>query len=95
MDMNAMRHNLIRRQILKILEPEYPKTIDAQVLRRVLDNFGHAMDLSKLRSYLAYLEERGCVKVIEKKDFGIVLVSITSTGLDVIDGRKDECGIEV
>lgn len=93
--MNSLRHNAVRRQILKILAPEYPKTVDMAILQRVLATFGHAMDTEKLRAYLAYLEERECIRVVEKSGFDFVMVSITSTGLDVLDGRKDECGIEV
>lgn len=92
---DSVRHNIIRRQILKILAPEYPKTIDCDILRRVLANWGHAMDADKLNAYLAYLVERGCIRVEEKKDFGFTLVAITSVGLDVLDGRRPECGIEV
>ncbi len=92
---NAIRHNMIRLQILKILAPEYPNPIDFDILRRVLANWGHAMDHGQLGGYLAYLTEKGCVRVEEKKDFGFTLVAITSTGLDVLDGRKAECGIDV
>lgn len=92
---NAIRHNIIRLQVLKILAPEYPRTIDFDILRRVLANWGYALDAEKLRGYLAYLVEKGCVRVEEKKDFGFTLVAITSVGLDVLDGRRPECGIEV
>lgn len=92
---NAIRHNIIRLQILKILAPEYPKTIDFDILRRVLANWGYALDKDKLAGYLAYLTEKGCVRVEVKSDFGFTLVSITSNGLDVLDGRRPECGIEV
>lgn len=89
------RHNLIRRRILDILAPEYPKTVDGIILQRVLANFGHPMDTEKLKSYLAYLEERRCVTVKEVKDTDIFMAAITADGLDVIDGRKNERGIEI
>ena len=92
MKMTAQRHNLAREQILKILAPEYPKPVDAVILRRCLANFEHPMDANKLAGYLAYLVERGCV-VVEEKPYDITLVRITSTGLDVLDGRVDDCGI--
>ncbi len=95
MTMDAERHNLVREQILKVLAPEYPKPVDAVILRRCLANFGHPMDVHKLTGYLAYLQERGCVVVEEKKSFAITLVRITSRGLDVIDGRIKDCGIGV
>jgi len=95
MEMNAERHNRIRLLILKVLAPEYPKTVDSVILRRCLSNFGYPMDAEKLCSYLAYLQERDYVRVEEKKKFDIVMVSITATGLDVLDGRIDDPGIGV
>jgi hypothetical protein len=93
MEMNAERHNRIRLLILKVLAPEYPKTVDSVILRRCLSNFGYPMDNDKLCSYLAYLKERGYLLVEEKKAFDIIMVSITATGLDVLDGRIDDRGI--
>lgn len=95
MEMNTEKHNRIRLLILKTLAPEHPKTIDSVILRRCLSNFGYPMDSEKLCSYLAYLQERGYVRVEEKKAFDIIMVSITATGLDVLDGRIDDRGIGV
>ncbi len=93
--MEPERHNLAREQILKVLAPEYPKSVDAVILRRCLANFGHPMDAHRLSGYLAYLVEIGCVIVEEKKPYDITLVRITSRGLDVLDGRVTECGVGI
>jgi hypothetical protein len=65
------------------------------LLRKSLADIGYPMDHEKLMSYLAYLKERDYVNVEERKQFGIVLVSVTAKGLDVLDGRIEDVGIGV
>ena len=95
MNIEAEKHNRIRVLILQILSRQYPKPIDAVLLRRVLDDFGYPISEDLLRSYLAYLNERGCVRLDEKKAFDIVMASATAKALDVLDGRIIEQGIEL
>lgn len=95
MNIEAERHNRVRVLILKILAPQHPNKVDAVLIRRLLADFGVPISEHSLKSYLAYLEERGCVAVTEKRDFGITMVSITAKGLDILDGRVVEQGIEL
>jgi len=95
MNIEAEKHNRIRVLILKILAPQHPNPTDAVLLRRCLADFGYPVAEHSLKSYLAYLAERGCVTITEKKDFDITMASITAKGLDLLDGRIIEPGIEL
>lgn len=95
MDMTAEKHNRVRRLILQALVPEHPNPVDAVILRRCLANLGYAMDARDLDSYLAYLRERGYVRLGERKGFDITLVTITADGLDVVDDRLHDRGVGV
>lgn len=91
----AERHNRIRVLVLKILAPQHPNRVDAVLIRRLLADFGFPISEHSLKSYLAYLNERGCVAIEEKPQYDITLVSITAKGLDILDGRIAEQGIEL
>jgi len=95
LNFDAERHNRIRVCILKVLAPQHPNKVDSVLLQRVLADFGYPVSDHSLRSYLAYLEERKCVRLDEKKAFGILLASITAHGLDILDKRATEEGIEL
>ena len=95
MDLKVLRHNHIRKLILECLKPDHPNAIDSVMLRVELAHMGYAMDDASLKSYLAYLEERGYVRVEEKKGFDITLVAIRAAGLDVLDGRIEDLGVGV
>jgi len=69
--------------------------VDAVSLRKLLADLSYPMDADTLAAYLAYLEERGYVRIDERKKYDIVLVSITANGLDVLDGRIDDHGVGV
>lgn len=95
MNLRAEKHNQIREYILKILAPEHPRPVDAVIVRRCLANFNYPMDADTLGSYLAYLEERGYVRVEKIKNYDIVMVSITADGLDILDRRIKDRGVGV
>lgn len=58
-------------------------------------DLGYPMDEDSLASYLAYLKERGYVRVEKRPAFDITLVSITADGMDVLDGRIEDRGVGV
>lgn len=93
----TIRHELARGQILKILAPEHPNPVDFTLLRRLLDTFGFTVRDETLISYCAYLQERGYLKMeVRKTSVGVLrFAMITATGLDLLDGRKDDDGVEV
>lgn len=93
--LDALKHNRIRVKVLEILSPEHPRPVDFVILRRCLANFGHPVSEQSLQSYLVYLEERGCVKITRNKDNEILFAIITAKGLDILDGRITEQGIEL
>ena len=88
----ALIHDRIRELILESLTPSYPSPVDSVVLRRHLANMGHPMSDEDMMSYVAYLVEKGLAKT-DKRGSGIVLISITARGLDVVDERIDEIGV--
>jgi len=95
MNIEAEKHNRIRVYILKILSPQHPHPVDAVLLRRCLADFGYPISDHALESYLAYLEERGCLKITKKEQFNITMAAITAKGLDILDKRIFEDGIKV
>ncbi len=90
-----LRRNRIRKLLLQFLAKSYPNPIDAILVRRGLSDLGYPIDEEQLVSYLAYLSERGYVVVKEKKDFGIRLIRITATGLNLVDGDIEDPGVGV
>jgi hypothetical protein len=97
MDAKKERYRRIRGLILKLLAQEHPGPIDLLVLHRLLDDLRYAMTEEELSSHLIYLEEKGCVRIERRKTSGIELVmaAVTAAGLDVLDGFKDTCGVDV
>jgi hypothetical protein len=90
--LDSQRHNRVRQLILRIASPVYPNALDAQLLRATLGTLGYPMSDHDLGFYLAYLKEKGYVRLDDKPEFGICLVTITAQGIDVMDGRiKDAC----
>jgi len=92
---DAMKHNRGRVKVLEILSPEHPNAVDFVLLRRCLANFGYPVSEHTLQSYLVYLEERGCVVITRNKDKQILFAIITAKGLDILDGRIAEQGIDI
>lgn len=89
---DAIKHDRVRHLILKALAPDYPDPIDTVVLRRLLSTMGYPMSESDLKSYVAYLEEKGLIKV-DKRANDIVLIRATATGLDAMDARIEVKGV--
>ena len=94
---NKERYRRIRGAILKLLAHEHPGPIDFMVLHRLLDDLRYTITGEELQSHLGYLEEKGCIKFERRRTTGveIVMVTITAQGLDVLDGFKDTCGVDV
>jgi hypothetical protein len=88
------RHNMVRRHILTIAAKSYPRPIDSELLRATLATLGYPMDGHALEFYVSYLAEKECLKVEKKEAFEITLITITARGIDAMDGRLRDCGIE-
>jgi len=89
------RHEVARGKLLKILVADYPNPIDSVLLRRLLDTFGMPVREEALLSYVAYLEERGYVRTETRRGSDIRMVSATATGVDVVDGRVEDEGVDI
>ncbi|MFB3926898.1 MAG: hypothetical protein ACE14T_12680 [Syntrophales bacterium] len=91
------RYRRIRGAILKLLAHEHPGTIDVKVLHFLLDDLRFTMTEEEMKSHLVYLEEKGCVRLEKRKSTGVTIemAVITSAGLDVLDGFKADCGVDV
>ncbi len=96
-DVRKERYRRIRGAILKLLAHEHPGPIDAKVLQFLLDDLGYTIDEEELSSHVAYLQEKGCLKQEKRQSSGakITMVLITAQGLDVLDGFKPDCGVDV
>lgn len=94
---NKERYRRIRGAILKLLAHEHPGPIDFVVLHRLLDDLRFTITTEELQSHLVYLEEKGCVRFERRSTTGveITMVTITASGLDVLDGFQDTCGVDV
>lgn len=89
-----LRHNMVRRHILTIAAKSYPLPVDSELLRATLATLGYPMDAHALEFYVSYLEEKGCLKIEKKESYRITLIAITARGIDAMDGRLRDCGIE-
>ncbi|MGA3114856.1 MAG: hypothetical protein ABSF90_10550 [Syntrophobacteraceae bacterium] len=88
------RHNMIRRHILTVVAKSYPRPVDSELLRATLATLGYPMEAHALEFYVSYLQEKECLKVETKMAYGITLITITARGIDAMDGRLRDCGIE-
>lgn len=95
MNPKSATHNRIRMLILRILSPEHPNPVDAAIVRRCLSDLGYPITEQTLRSYLEYLSERGYVRMDEREQFDILMVSISADGLDLLDGRIKDRGVGI
>lgn len=93
--MKAIKHNRIRHLILETLSLNYPRPLDALIIRLTLSNMGYPITESDLDAYFAYLKERGYITVETRPGYDITLTAITANGLDVLDGRVDDRGVGV
>lgn len=92
----SAKNRRIRIALLELLKTEYPGALDLRALRFALDNLGYPMPDTTLGAHLKYLEEKGYVKLDDKKDFGfkVAFASLAAKGWDLIDGHLRERGID-
>lgn len=97
MDPNLRRKERTRGYILKMLMQEYPNVMDADVVYFTLNDLGFCMDRETFNFHLGYLLEKRLIRE-EKRTAGkaitIRMIAATSYGLDVMDGRVSECGVD-
>lgn len=93
---NTEKNKRVRVALLELLATEYPGTLDLKVLQFSLDNLGYPMPQESLTAHLAYLEEKGYVRLEKKKGYGfeIAFAALTANGWDLLDGHRNEKGID-
>jgi hypothetical protein len=85
---------MVRRHILTIAAKSYPLPVDSELMRATLSTLGYPMDARALDFYVSYLVEKGCLKIEKHESFKLTLITITAHGIDAMDGRMRDCGIE-
>jgi hypothetical protein len=97
MEVKKERYKRIRGAILKLLAYEHPGSIDFKVLHFLLDDLRYTITEEECLSHVHYLFDKGLVKKDTRKTSGVelIMVSITSRGLDLIDDFIEEPGVDV
>ena len=80
--------------ILDGLERAPGREYSNEMLQRLLRENFHRLSISDLNELIAWLENRGFVKVTRLGDSGFMLVHITRAGIDVALGNTRADGIE-
>lgn len=96
MDARVERYRRVRGAVLRVLAKEHPRPVDLKVLRVLMNELGYGLDDRECLGHIEYLAEKEFVRREEKKAGGlrIMLVSISANGLDLIDGLKEDIGID-
>lgn len=101
MDPKKQRYRRIRGLILKLLAFEHPGTIDAVLLRFLLDDLKYPTSQEEFDSHVAYLaySTKGYLVSETKSSGGVKITHITITpkGLDLIDKftAESDPGVDV
>ena len=96
MDPKVEKYRRTRGAILKLLAFEHPGSIDQIVLHRLLDDLNITITFEELKSHIAYLEEKHCIR-IDRRKIGrveLTMITICANGLDALDGIHTECGVD-
>ena len=97
MEPKKERYRRIRGMMLKLLAHQHPHPLDSKVLFALLDDLKYSISDEEFESHVIYLVEKGLVKRDVLKSGGVKLemITICPDGLDVLDGFKEECGVDV
>ena len=89
----------IRGYILKVIKLSYPQPVGSNVIDVCLIDAGMPCSMTQLEGHLHYLTDRGYVtiKSNEMKEIGnrILLVNLTSHGIDVLEGTLKDEGVRL
>lgn len=81
-----------RRVILDALEQDADYSHNEDILRSILEHFGHTVSRDKLRTELSWLAEQGLVTVSVNGD--VYIVRLTARGEDIALGRATIPGVK-
>lgn len=90
---------IIRNEILKVLDEMSSTGASTKLLRKALNTSGLSVTQENVNKEVEYLQGKGVISVehIENKALGIKrdIITITSKGIDVIEGTLQVDGIEI
>jgi len=97
---HAFMNKSIRGYILKLVfETSYPKPLGSNIIESCLIRVGMGISPPTLAGHLSYLEDRGYIETKEVslgEGFApIVLVSLTSKGIDLLEGTTSDPGVSL
>ena len=97
MEAQKERYKRIRGMLLKFLVHQHPHPLDVKVLYVLLDDLKYSISDEEFNSHLVYLEEKGFVRKDKRKTTGVTIemITITPDGIDLIDGFRNDCGVDV
>ena len=78
--------------ILRVLLESAAFTANEFILQKMLENFGHAVSLDRVRTDLAWLKEQELVTVDNVG--GVHIAKLTGRGEDVANGRTLQPGVK-
>ena len=91
------RYRRIRGMMLKLLVHQHPHPLDAKVLFVLLDDLKYSISDEEFNSHITYLADKSYVKKDARKTSGVSIdmITITPDGIDIIDGFRNDCGVDV
>ena len=97
MEIQKERYRRIRGTLLKLLVLQHPHPLDAKVLYVLLDDLRYSISDEEFGSHVMYLEEKGFVRKDVRRITGLTIemITITPAGIDLIDGFREDCGVDV
>lgn len=84
--------------ILRVLDRVYPDGMDTDTLKKQLIDLRFLTGENDIRGDIAYLSDKGLIKqnTVGNSNFSRTVVSLTSTGKDLIDGNIESVvGVDV
>ena len=93
MNYNNFATEQARRLILEALEKDPDYEHNEEVIRGVLELYGHHFSRDKLRTELHWLAEQGLVGIEKTQHLDLLLVRLTARGEDVALGRTRVPGV--
>ncbi len=98
LDLELLRHDTRRGEIIRILKQDYPHPIPFRVIQLALRDGNYPIGQRDLFTYLTYLEEGGYIRCVhgydenESQDL-IIAAALTNKGLQLHDRRISDPGV--
>lgn len=96
-ELEVARNKKIRGWIVRILERAYPAGLEADTLKKQLNDLGYGVTTHDAKAALAYLKEDGFV---ENPQFGALSLEnefykLTTRGVDLAEGSIRDVGVDL